>query len=189
MASDWLVGADRREAAAERIYAVAADLIARRGLDGFDIDSLARHAHCSRATLYRHVGGKARIQDEVLTRAARRIVDTVRRSVAKLQGSDRVGEAIIVAVREIRRDPVASHVFAAGRPGNVAGFADAGALVGFAADLTGIDPHDSAAGQWITRVVLSLMVWPPGDTATEEDMVRRFVAPAFTDASASMPDA
>ena len=58
--SDWLVGGDRRTAAAERIYAAATDLIARDGMDAFDIDTLAARVHCSRATIYRYAGGKAR---------------------------------------------------------------------------------------------------------------------------------
>ena len=49
------------------------------GLDAFDVDSLAARVHCSRATIYRHVGGKAEIRDAVLVRAAARIVATVRR--------------------------------------------------------------------------------------------------------------
>ena len=57
---DWLVGGDRRAIAAERIYDVATDLIAKRGFAAFDIDALAARAHCSRATIYRHVGGKAK---------------------------------------------------------------------------------------------------------------------------------
>ena len=39
--NDWLVGRDRRSAAAERIYAAAADLISRVGYDEFTIESLA----------------------------------------------------------------------------------------------------------------------------------------------------
>jgi hypothetical protein len=46
--SDWLVGGDRRTVAAERIYAAASDLIARGGMDAFDIDALATRVHCSR---------------------------------------------------------------------------------------------------------------------------------------------
>ena len=55
---DWLVGRDRRSEAAERIYAAAADLIARRGYDAFTIDALAAQVHCSPATIYRHAGGQ-----------------------------------------------------------------------------------------------------------------------------------
>lgn len=71
--SDWLVGGDRRTAAAERIYAAATDLIARDGMDAFDIDMLASRVHCSRATIYRCAGGKRRIRDAVMERSAARI--------------------------------------------------------------------------------------------------------------------
>ena len=38
---DWLVGGDRRTAAAERIYAAATDPIAQDGLLALDVDILA----------------------------------------------------------------------------------------------------------------------------------------------------
>ena len=79
---DWLVGEDRRAAGAERIYTAAMDLVIRDGIDALDIDVLAARVHCSRATIYRHAGGKAEIRDAVLARAAARIVDTVRQAVA-----------------------------------------------------------------------------------------------------------
>lgn len=181
VSNDWLAGGDRHELAAERIYAAAAELIARRGLDRFDIDSLARAAHCSRATLYRHAGGKTQIRDEVLARSAKRINNAVLASVRALTGVDRVVEAIIVALREIRSDPVASQVFAPGRPGNAAFLADSSMLARFAAESAGVDPDNAAAAQWINRVSLSLLFWPCSDEATEMHMLRSFVAPAFTD--------
>jgi AcrR family transcriptional regulator len=103
---DWLVGGDRRTVASDRIYAAAADLIARDGIDAFDIDKLAKRVHCSRATVYRYVGGKAEIRDVVLARAALRIVESVRESVEGLTGSERVVTAITVALERIRSDPL-----------------------------------------------------------------------------------
>src|SRR6202012_5262949 len=103
---DWLVGRRRQEAAPERIYAVATDLAAREGLDALTIDALAARVHCSPATVYRHAGGKAKIRDEVLIRAASRIVDGVRRAVDHLTGSERIVTAITVALTEIRSDPL-----------------------------------------------------------------------------------
>ncbi|WP_068061375.1 hypothetical protein [Nocardia xishanensis] len=44
---------------------------------------------------------------------------------------------------------------------------------------TGDNP---TAGQWIVRVVLSLLFWPAGDYATERALVERFVVPVFTPA-------
>ena len=103
---DWLVGGDRRTAAAERIYAAATDLIARDGLEALDVDALAARVHCSRATIYRHAGGKAEIRDAVMARAAARIVETVRLAVDDLSGSERIVTAITVALKEIRSDPL-----------------------------------------------------------------------------------
>ena len=88
MVNDWLVG-DRHGAAAERIYAAATALIARDGLENFDMAELQATVHCSRATLYRHVGGKAQIRDAVLTREAERIVDAVRARLHMFQSSRR----------------------------------------------------------------------------------------------------
>jgi AcrR family transcriptional regulator len=165
VSNDWLVGGDRHALAAERIYKAAADLIARRGLDKFDLDSLARVAHCSRATIYRHAGGKAQIRDEVLARSARRISSAVVESVKELTGADRVV------------------VYAPGRPGDAALLADSGMLARFAAESAGVDPDNAAASQWINRVSLSLLFWPGHDEAAEAQMLRSFVAPAFLDAT------
>ena len=103
---DWLVGGDRRSVAAERIYDAANDLIAREGLDAFDIDRLASRVHCSRATIYRYAGGKAEIRDAVLARAAAGIIDAIRSAVGDLTGQERVITAITLALKRIRSDPL-----------------------------------------------------------------------------------
>ena len=41
---DWLVDGDRGAAAADRIYAGAAELIYRDGYDAFSLEALANHA-------------------------------------------------------------------------------------------------------------------------------------------------
>ena len=179
--NDWLAGGDRHELAAERIFAAAANLIARRGLARFDLDSLAEAAHCSRATLYRHAGGKTQIRDEVLARSARRINSAVTNAAKEMTGGDRIVEAITVALREIRSDPVASQVFTPGRPGSAALLADSGMLARFAAESAGLNPDDTTASQWINRVTLSLLFWPGQDEAAEAHMLKAFVAPVFAD--------
>ena len=102
--SDWLVGGDRRTAAAERIYAAATDLLAHDG--ALDVDMLAARVHCSRATIYRHAGGKNEIRDAVVARAAARIVEAVRMAVDGLSGAERISTAITVALGRIRADPL-----------------------------------------------------------------------------------
>ena len=117
---DWLVGGDRRSVASDRIYAAATDLIARDGLDAFDIDALAKRVHCSRATVYRYAGGKAEIRDAVLARVALRIVDSVRETVADLTGPERVVTAITVAseLDPVRLPGSTADQFDQGRAGN-----------------------------------------------------------------------
>jgi AcrR family transcriptional regulator len=176
---DWVVGGDRRAAAAERIYAAATELFIRDGLDALDIDTLAAKVHCSRATVYRHAGGKAQIRDAVLTRLAAGIVDKVRHAVDGLTGSDRVIVAITVALQLIRSDPLRRLMFSAGNLPDVKELHSSPVLAHLAAELTGITDDDPQAAQWIVRVVVSLAYSPVATSSDEREVLERFVAPAF----------
>ena len=176
---DWVVGGDRRKAAAERIYDVATDLITREGPESFDIETLAARVHRSRATIYRYAGGKAEIRDAVVARSAARIVETVRQTVENLRGPERVVTAITVALKLIRADPSGQLMFNSIRANDVVWLTGSPLLAGFATELTGLTDRDPQAAQWVVRVVMSLLCWPVGDTATEREIVQRFVAPAF----------
>lgn len=178
---DWLFDGGRRAAAIERIYAAATELIYRDGIDVLSVEALAAQTHCSRATVYRYVGGKKDIREAVLARAGARIVETVRASVEGRSGPDRVLTAIEVAVKEIRSHP-AGHLFvdSAGTGGwNWLTASDA--VADFAAELTGIADDDPQAAQWIVRMVLSLLWLPDTDPRAEHRMLQRFVAPAFAE--------
>ncbi|WP_046316716.1 TetR family transcriptional regulator [Mycobacterium sp. UM_Kg1] len=177
---DWLLGAERRAAAADRIYAAATELVLRDGLEAFDIETLAEHVHCSRATIYRYAGGKAQIRDAVLLRLAARIVDSVRTAVQDLTGPERMVKAITVALEHIRADPVRNMMDGVTNGRDLTELPASPVLGRLAVDLTGIAADDPQAAQWIVRVVMSLAIWPIGDTQTELQMVRRFVAPAFS---------
>jgi AcrR family transcriptional regulator len=178
--NDWLVGGDRRTLAAERILAVATDLMSRVGPDAFNIDALAARVHCSRATIYRHVGGKGDILEEVTVRAGGRIVDHVRRTVAGLSGPDRILTAITVAVEQIRSDPARELLLDSVRGARGTTWLTASpAMAGFATELTRLADDDPLAGQWIVRLVLSMVFWPGADPRAEKQMLERFVAPAF----------
>jgi len=176
---DWVVGGDRRKAAAERIYDVATDLITREGPEAFDIETLAARVHCSRATIYRYAGGRAEIRDAVVARSAARIVETVRQTVENLRGPERVVTAITVALKLIRADPSGQLMFNSIRANDVVWLTGSPLLADFATELTGLTDQDPQAAQWVVRVVMSLLYWPIGDTATEREVVQRFVAPAF----------
>ncbi|MBB3602123.1 AcrR family transcriptional regulator [Mycolicibacterium sp. BK556] len=176
---DWILGGDRSAAAADRIYAAATELVIRDGLDALDIDALAARVHCSRATVYRHAGGKAAIRDAVLTRLAAAIIDKVRRAVDGLTGSERVIVAITVALREIRSDPLRRLMFTAGNLPEVKELHSSPVLAHLAAELTGITDDDPQAAQWIVRVVVSLAYSPIANVRDEREVLARFVAPAF----------
>ncbi|WP_085136316.1 TetR/AcrR family transcriptional regulator [Mycolicibacter hiberniae] len=177
---DWLLGAERRAAAADRIYAAATELVLRDGLEAFDIEALAQQVHCSRATIYRYAGGKAQIRDAVLLRLAARIVDSVRTAVQDLSGPERVVKAITVALEHIRADPVRKMMVGVTNGRDLTELPASPVLGRLAVDLTGIAADDPQAAQWIVRVVMSLAIWPIGDSQAEQQMVRRFVAPAFS---------
>jgi AcrR family transcriptional regulator len=175
---DWVVGGDRSAAAADRIYAAATELVVRDGLDALDIDALAAKVHCSRATVYRHAGGKAQIRDAVLTRLAAAIIDKVRRAVDGLSGSERVVVAITVALQQIRSDPLRRLMFNTGKSPDLRELHCSPMLTHLAAELTGIT-NDPQAAQWIVRLVVSLAYSPIANSSDEREVLERFVAPAF----------
>ncbi|ORB65198.1 TetR/AcrR family transcriptional regulator [Mycolicibacterium tusciae] len=181
--SDWLVGGDRGTLAAERIYDAATELIAHHGMEALDIDALAARVHCSRATIYRHAGGKAEIREAVLIRVAHRIITTVRESVDHLTGSDRIVTAISVALKEIRSDPLGRLMMSSVKAQEIRLFTDSPVVARFARDINGLTEDDPQAAQWIVRIVLALMYWPVDDAVVERQMVQRFVSPAFDSAA------
>jgi AcrR family transcriptional regulator len=176
---DWLAGGDRHALAVERIHAAAAELIARNGMAGLNIDQVAAHAGCSRATIYRYVGGKSALREAVLTAATTRIASTIQRSIAALTGPDRIARAILAALDAVRADPVAVAFLAATTPQEVDKYLAGNPRLADAATTLTATTNDPAAGQWIVRVVLSLLFWPASDPTSERALVDRFVLPAF----------
>ena len=175
---DWLVGGDRRTAAAERIYAAATDPIAQDG--ALDVDILASRVHCSRATIYRHAGGKAEIRDAVVARAAARIVETVRLAVDGLSGAERIVTAITVALGRIRSDPLGQLMINSSRGAQgMTWLTESPIVAEFATDLNGLTDDDRQAAQWIIRVVMSMLYRPIGDAEIEREVGCSVVLPAF----------
>lgn len=172
---DWLIGRDRRSEAAERIYAAAAELIARRGYDAFTIEALAAQVHCSPATIYRHAGGKAAIRDAVVAVQATRIVDTARQAIKDLTGSDRVVTATIVALQGLQSDPLAHLMRSTHETPISEWITNSPAVNGFAAEMLGLEEDDPIAAQWLIRVFLALWCWPLKDPDAQRTMLQRFL--------------
>jgi AcrR family transcriptional regulator len=172
---DWLVGRDRRTEAAERIYAAAADLITHRGYEAFSIEDLAARVHCSPATIYRHAGGKAAIRDAVISIQAARVVDTTLEAIEGLEGPDRVVTATLVALHNLRSDPLAQFIRSVHTTPVSEGIADSPAVARLAAEMLGHDYDDPLAAKWLIRVFLALWCWPLKDPAAERTLVQRFL--------------
>ena len=160
---DWLIGRARRDEAAERIYAAAADLLSRHGYDAFGIDALAAAVHCSPATIYRHVGGKAAIRDAVLGLHAERILESVRDAIVGLTGPERIVTATTVALRRLRADPLATIMRSMATLPGEQWFADSPVVSRFAAEMVGLSQPDPLAAQWLIRAFLALWYWPLKD--------------------------
>lgn len=174
-----MAGRDRRTAAVERIHAAAYELLLERGLERLTVAEVAARAGCSRATFYRHVGGRTELLDAVFAEAAARIARRVQASVHRYAGRRRVAEAILAAVSAIRSDPALAHWFRETRSRAADEYlASSPGLGRVASTVTGIGPDDESA-QWIVRVVLSLLAWPLEDPAAERRLVERFAAAAF----------
>jgi AcrR family transcriptional regulator len=172
---DWLVGRDRRSEATDRIYAAAADLIARKGYEGFTIEALAAGVHCSPATIYRHAGGKAAIRDAVVAIQAARIVDAAREAIKDLRGPDRVVTATIIALQRLRSDPLAQLMGSIHATPVGEWVISSPTVTGLAAEMLGPDNDDPLAAQWLIRVFLALWCWPLKDPAAERALVQRFL--------------
>ena len=176
---DWLVGRDRGSEATKRIYAAAADLIARHGYEALTIDALAAQVHCSPATIYRHAGGKAAIRDAVVAIHSARILDKVREAIKGLSGPDRVVTATIVALERLQSDPLAQLMRSMHTTPPSEWITSSPVVAGLAAEMLGDDHPDPLAAQWLIRVFLALWCWPLDDSAAQRSMVERVLGPTY----------
>ncbi|MGH3726744.1 MAG: TetR/AcrR family transcriptional regulator [Mycobacterium sp.] len=166
------------------MIAVAAKQIARHGLDRLDLDAVAGEAGCSRATVYRHVGGKTAIIDAVLARNIASVTSDIQRAVESADAQRRAVTAITASLAAIRNDPVVSAMLTTMSPTSLGSYLTASSQIPRSAStFTGI--LDEIAGQWISRVVMAFLFWPATDPAVEAEMIERFVYPVLKDATAS----
>ncbi|MGH3642559.1 MAG: TetR/AcrR family transcriptional regulator [Mycobacterium sp.] len=165
----------------ERILAAATRAVADCGLDGLSMEDVAVRAGCSRATVYRRVGGKEALRDAVLDEAIDRINASVAMSVTDLEGDERVVRAIVASLETIRADPVSAALLT----GPAAGRSVSSALITQVTDcvalLTGLDVADGVGCELISRLTLSLLCWPGADSGAELAIIRRHVFAGHSD--------
>lgn len=159
----------------EQILSAATDAVADHGLDGLSMEDVALRAGCSRATVYRRVGGKDALRDAVLDHALDRITAAVAHAVDQLEGDERVAHAILASLDTIRADAVSAALLTGAATGESVSSALITRFNAVATELAGLDPGDDIGCELVTRVTLSLLCWPAADRHTELAMIRRYV--------------
>lgn len=176
--ADWLVGGTRQAAAVRRIHRAARELFLERGIEQTTADAIARRAGCSRATLYRLVGSRAALVDDLLTSGAAGVVARVEQATEGLAGAERATVAIVSAAAAIRADPVvATWLRSQDSLDDVLGGPEG--VTTLARALTGAVRAGSRDGEWIVRSVLALVAMPGRDAAAERELVASYVVPAL----------
>ncbi len=175
---DWLAGGARRDLSRERILTAATELLREHGFDNLDPDQVAARAGCSRATLYRYVGGKDVIRQAVITQLSISAVQKVELAVTGFQGADRVVEVVLAAVAAARVEPIIKDTLKQAAS-ELIGRTVSSEEVSLALGVCGLDPTDTLSGHAIVRAIGSLMMNPIEDPAVEREYVERFVKPGF----------
>jgi AcrR family transcriptional regulator len=168
-----------RSLALDEIYDAATEAVAVHGLDNLSVDDIAERAGCSRATVYRRVGGKDAVRDAVLDQAITRITAAVSQAVTELHGEERIITAVVASLDTIRGDPVSAALLTGPAAAQNVTTALITEVTGAAAYMAGLKPGQTTAAQWIVRVTLSLLCWPACDRDTEVAIIRQYVAPAL----------
>ncbi|TQF74803.1 TetR/AcrR family transcriptional regulator [Rhodococcus spelaei] len=182
-ATPWLRD-ERIEAAAERILDAAAELFVERGVATTGMAEVAKAAGCSRATLYRYFDSRRALHLAFVHREARRLGDRVAAEVAGIADpGERITEATLAAVREVRQTSTLAAWFGLGDAGiasELAGTSEVVEVLGstFLADAGG-GAELSRRSRWLVRVIVSLLTVPGADEADERAMIEQFVVPVL----------
>ncbi|WP_213576898.1 TetR/AcrR family transcriptional regulator [Rhodococcus sp. USK13] len=184
MNGDWMRD-ERPRVAAERILDVAAQLYVENGINAVGMAEVARAAGCSRATLYRYFDSRQALQLAFVHREARRIGALIAQDVSGTADQQTViVEAMLTAIRLVRRDPTLAAWFQLGDSGLAAQIAHSSEVIESlgAAFLgqTGLGGEEtSRRARWLVRVIVSLLTVPGIDDDDERAMIEQFVAPVI----------
>jgi AcrR family transcriptional regulator len=176
---------ERPRVAAERILDVAAQLYVENGINAVGMAEVARAAGCSRATLYRYFDSRQALQLAFVHREARRIGALIAQDVSGTADPQTViVEAMLTAIRLVRRDPTLAAWFQLGDSGLAAQIAHSSEVIESlgAAFLgqTGVGGEEtSRRARWLVRVIVSLLTVPGVDDDDERAMIEQFVAPVI----------
>lgn len=183
---DWL-GAQRAEAACDRILDAAGSLFAERGVESVGMNDIARAAGCSRATVYRYFDSREALHAAYVHRHAH----AVNRQIAERVGAiadprERLLEALTHTLQLVRENPALAAWFTrtamgaeAARDSDVVQAMTTGFLLS-------VDPREPAGAgrqaRWLVRVLTSLLTVPGRDADEERAMLEEFVVPLMSTA-------
>jgi AcrR family transcriptional regulator len=164
----WL-DTDINEIAAERILDAAEQLYAEHGLDGISMDTVAKAAGCSRATLYRYFDNRRALQFAFAHREALRIVEVMANRLQAIEDPhERAVEAVIGALSEVRSKPT---LLAWVGPNSSAQLneilRESPLIESFTARFVGgrEDFPDLDLARWVLRCIVSFLAVPGADEA------------------------
>jgi AcrR family transcriptional regulator len=190
----WL-RTERAELASDRILDAAEAAFTELGVARARIDDVARHAECSRGTIYRYFPNREALRRAYIAREARRLgASLADRLAAYTKPADILIEGMTAALAGVRARPALMQWFAPEALGTTstlasstpAVFDNARAMLGALIDRAdaGLRPgldRDGAA-EWMVRVLVSLLGMPgptPRDAAAEDQYLRAFLLPAL----------
>ena len=183
MSGDRWLKDEQAELAATRILDAAAEVFLRNGVAGTSMSDVAAEAGCSRATLYRYFEDRDSLRRAFVHRETRRIGAVIAAATAKARDPERrVVDAVMVAVREVRSRPTLHAWFTASNAGVTAELVRSSEVInalsaGFLGDPG--DPEAALRGEWLVRIIVSLLAAPAASERRERELVARFVAPAI----------
>lgn len=192
MTADWL-GDSRAELATERILDAVRTLFLTRGVTTLGMAEVAEAAGCSRATLYRYFDNRQALYVAFAGREARQLVERVWRHREFGAGTDpgeRLLDGLAAVLAEVRETPHLAVWFAPENAGIVARLSNSSDIIGaLAANFVAAyrpELSETAAhrlGQWIIRVMVSLLTLPAASAAEERVLLRNFLLPFVLDES------
>ncbi|WP_107983234.1 TetR/AcrR family transcriptional regulator [Rhodococcus sp. OK519] len=177
---------ERAEAAAGKILDAAAELFVERGVSTTGMADVATAAGCSRATLYRYFENRRALHRAFVHREARRLGERISRAVAPIADPrDRVTEAVLMSVREVRSTPTLAAWFGLGDAGLASELASTSEVIevlgtAFLAGIWNADDTEIARrARWSVRAIVSLLTVPGDDDTDERAMVEQFLVPVL----------
>ncbi len=192
-ARSWL-REEQTDLAVEKILEAAAIAFRELGVSATGMAEIAKYAGCSRGTLYRYFKNRHELHIAYVNQSARGISDRVTAAVAGIgDPRERLIEAIMLAVAEVRQSPDTAAWFAPGDSGIAARMSRGSEVIealadGFVAQLlvpiAGTEQGNRSradrrlAARWLIRVIVSLLSMPGDDPEEERELVSLFVVPS-----------